>query len=100
MSDEMKRELAGLSADVGRMRGDITEIRGDINDIRAVNRRVIATLVRLEGKFDDMAERMVTKDEFSAVSSRIDGLAGKIDDMRYDWAKHEARIGVLEKRRS
>lgn len=63
-----------------------------------MNKRIIGTLVRLEGKFDDMAERMATKDDVAELRGQVAGLAGKVDDMRLDWAKHHVRLDDHEQR--
>lgn len=91
--DDMKRELVA--------------VKNDIEDLRSVNRRIIATLVRLEGKFDDMVERMATKDHFEVLIHRMDGFAGQLEDSRFRWAahadtlvSHDKRLRKLEARRS
>lgn len=86
MSKDLQKELAAL--------------KSENEDIRSVNRRIIATLVRLEGKVDDLAERMATKDDISEVYRRIDGLGRKVDDMNLRWAVHEDRLARVEKRRA
>ncbi len=97
MSDEIMREINRLKA--------------ANEDIKSVNRRIIATLVRLEGKVDDMAERMATKDDLAALESKltaqIDGLAGKVADFSYSLAvharlldEHDSRLKKLEPKRS
>lgn len=52
-----------------------------IESIEAVNRRIVATLVRLEGKIDDMPERITS--EISASENRMmrhmDGIDGRLD---------------------
>ena len=82
--DEMKRELAALKTEV--------------TDIQTINRRIIATLVRLEGKVDDLAERMATKDNFNTLMTRMDGFAGRLEDMRWSWAVHADILGQHDKR--
>ena len=93
MSEEMKREL--------------TELKTDVEDIKSVNRRIIATLVRLEGKVDDMGERMATKDDIGRVMNHIDGLGAKVEDFNFRLAAqgyalddHDKRLKKLETKRS
>lgn len=119
MSDDMKRELNGVKAELGRLGGqfaalnadvsvlktdvstlktDVSILKEDVTDIKAVNGRLVLTLVRLEGKFDDMSERMATKDDVSDLRGQVAGLAGKIDGMRLDWASHRLRLEDHEAR--
>lgn len=93
MDEAMRQELNQLTAKVDGL-------SADFSDMRSIMRRVISTMVRLEGKFDDMAERMATKDDVAAVKKDVLGLTAKVDDMRFDWAKHEVRITDLERRGS
>ena len=85
------------------------DVKREIESLKADNRRIIATLVRLEGKMDDMSERMATelatKADISRVMKSVDGLAGQLDDMRFRYAvhsdtlqQHDARLKKLEKR--
>lgn len=71
----------------------IEQMKREIEDIKSINRRIIATLVRLEGKVDDMAERMATKDDLAALHGemmrRFDAFAHLFDDKRLK--KLEAR---------
>ena len=61
MSDEMKR--------------DIERLRTDMADMRGTTRRILATLVRLEVKVDDIADRMATelatKDILHVIKTRL-----------------------------
>lgn len=104
MSEDMRKEMAGLKVEMGALNGRLASVEERLDsgfaEQRLINRRIIATLVRLEGKVDDLSERMATKDDMSAVNARIDGLCGRIDDMDFRWANHEERITALEKRRS
>ena len=56
-------------------------MKQEIESLKSVNRRILATLARLEGKMGDMAERMVTKDDLQSFESRMnkrfDAMAGK-----------------------
>lgn len=94
--DDMNARFDGLSA---RVDAGFARLDGEVADVRAENRRIIATVVRLEGKMDDMADRMATKDDVSTVLGHVDGLAGRIDDMNLRWANHDDRITAVEKRR-
>ncbi len=105
MSEDMQQQLArmdgrieGLTMKVDGLTMKVDGLSADFVDMKSIMRRTIATLVRLEGKVDDLAERMATKDDVAAVQKNVLGLAAKVDDMRYDWAKHEVRISALEKR--
>jgi chromosome segregation ATPase len=70
MSEEMEHRLNRFEA--------------ALDDVRVVNRRIVATLVRLEGKVDDMGAQMATslatKDDISRVMNHVDGLARKVED--------------------
>lgn len=118
MSEDMKKRVEDVSAKVdalnarvdmgfarveagfARVDAGFARVDVELSDHRVIHRRIISTLVRLEGKVDDLAERMATKDDIAAVNGRIDGLAGRLDDFHFRWANHEERITALEKRRS
>lgn len=89
MSDEMKR-----------LRADLDGVRADLDDLKRVTRRIVAMVTDFRQEVREAFQRVATRDELAGVNGRLDGLAGRIDEMRYDWAKHEARITALEKRRS
>lgn len=112
MDEEMiNRELRGVKSAVDGLRSSVDGLHAETADSRAISRRTIATLVRLEGKMDDMAERMATKDDLSAhksaMDARFDDAAKSLDDMRFRWAvhsdtlvQHDKRLKKLEARRS
>jgi len=92
MDEEMKQEL--------------TAIKTELKELRATDRRIIAMLVRLEGKFDDMGERMATKETVDVISRNVDGLAKQFEEFRFRLAvqsdtlvKHDKRLTKLEARR-
>lgn len=91
--------FAKLEARVDAGFAHLNRLDGEIADVRAVNRRIIGTVVRLEGKMDDLTDRVATKDDISTVLGHVDGLAGRIDEMNFCWSNHEERISALEKRR-
>ena len=92
------------------MKHDIEQLKTDMTDVRGTNRRIVATLVRLEGKFDDMAGRMATKDDLSAIKGQLDDFTADIQAARRDRTlqsdsymahqkrldDHEARIKRIE----
>jgi len=88
MSDEMKR--------------DIEKLKSEAADARATTKLIIKTLVRIEAKVDDgfaeIATRMATRNDISGLNDRIDGLAGKVDDMNLKWANHRDRLDDHHKR--
>lgn len=97
MDEDMKRELLAL--------------KEQVSEVRIVNRRIIATLVRLEGKVDDLSDRMLTKEEFhsfkDSVNRRFDGFAALFEEFRFRWSVHadtltwhDKRLTRLEARRS
>jgi hypothetical protein len=51
---------------------------------------------RLSGLSRYVHTKLVTRDEFHG---RMDAFAGKVDDIRFDWAKQERRITELESKR-
>ena len=78
-----------------------------VDDLKTVNRRIIATLIRLEGKVDDMSERMATKDDMASLENKlmnhIDGLGSKAEDFNFRivtqgraFDDHNARLKKLE----
>ena len=91
MTSEMGKEKNDVLARVER-------IEGTAEDIQAVNRRIISTMIRLEGKIDDMADRMATKDHVAGLTRSVDGLSGSYEDMRYRWAVHADTLGEHSKR--
>jgi hypothetical protein len=100
MGEEMKR-------DIERLKTDMVEVRG-------TNRRIIATLVRLEGKVDDIVGQMATKDGLDVIKNQLDDFTADIQAARRDRAlqskscmahqrrldEHEARITRIETRKS
>jgi len=53
---------------------EFSALKAATTDVRTTSRRIAATLVRLESKVDDVAERMATKDGLKAIKSRLDDL--------------------------
>ena len=94
-SDERMRAIAIKVASHDER---FTRLDAVVDDIQSVNRRIVSTIVRLEGKMDDMAERMATKDDVSGLTKRIDGLSGSYEDMRYRWAVHADTLSDHAKR--
>lgn len=94
-SDEQLNKLVStLASHDARM----TSLDATVLDVQSVNRRIISTIVRLEGKMDDMAERMATKDDIAGLTKRIDGLSGSYEDIRYRWAVHADTLSDHAKR--
>lgn len=93
MSDEMKR--------------DIEKLKADVSDLRATNKVVVRTLVRIEAKVDAGLAAMATKDDISRLNGRMDRFAGIQSDRDFDMAKnrhrlddHDRRLIELEERRA
>ncbi|OGS38305.1 MAG: hypothetical protein A2506_09985 [Elusimicrobia bacterium RIFOXYD12_FULL_66_9] len=96
------------------MKQDIERLKTDMTDVRATSRRIVATLVRLEGKVDDMAGRMATTEDINVIKTQIDDFTGDSQAARRDRAlqsesfmthqkrleEHEARLTRLETRKS
>ena len=92
------------------MKQDIEQLKTDMTDVRGTTRRIVSTLVRLEGKFDDMAERMATKDDLNRIKGQLDDFTADIQAARRDRAlqsdaymahqtrldDHEARLKRIE----
>lgn len=77
-------------------------VRQEIESLKTVNRRIVATLVRLEGKVDDMAERMATKDDLaqlrSEMNQRSDDLVARFEDLRFRYSVHADTLFTHDKR--
>lgn len=87
------------------MKQDIERLKTDMTDVRGTTRRIVATLVRLEGKFDDMAERMATKDDLNVIKTQLDDFSADIQAARRDRAlqsdaymAHQTRLDDHETR--
>jgi len=96
------------------MKQNIEQLKTDMTDVRGTTRRIVSTLVRLEGKFDDMAERlateMATKGDINVIKNQLDGFTADIQAARRDRAlqsdaymahqtrldDHEARLKRIE----
>jgi len=76
---EVDKKFAGLDAKV-------TGLESTAADLQGMTRRVILTLVRLEEKMDDMAERMATKDDLKIIKTQLDDFSGDILAARRDRA--------------
>jgi chromosome segregation ATPase len=122
MSDDMKRELNGLRAEMNKGMSDVrhemgglrqemgelrSELRHGMDDIRSMFRRTMIHVANMTGDIADMKRDVATKDDISRITGSIAGLSGKVDDMRLDWARshdrlneHEMRLDHLEPRRS
>jgi hypothetical protein len=86
MLDEMKR--------------DIEKLKSETADARATSKLIIRTLVRIESKVDEGFSKMATKDDVSIINGKIAGLAGKLEEMKLDWAHHHDRLNAHDKRLS
>jgi archaellum component FlaC len=106
MSDEMKRELHGVKADIGevkkrlgRIEANLGGVTSGIDELKSMVRRIASTLTKTNADVNEFKEyaheNFVTKGEFH---SRMDGLSGKVDDMRFDWSKHQVRLDDHDKR--
>lgn len=107
-------KMAGLDTKVSGLDARVAGLEAKTTDLYGVSRRMIATLVRLEDKMDDMAERMATKDDIRVMNSRLDDFTADIQAARRDRAlqsetfmagqrrldDHELRITRLETRKS
>lgn len=82
------------------MSEDMRPIKVDVAELKIVMRRVAMTLADFREEVREGFQLVATKDEVHLLKRSIDGLSGRIDDMRYDWAKHDARLADLEKRRA
>ncbi|MDE2143347.1 MAG: hypothetical protein KGJ84_13135 [Elusimicrobia bacterium] len=92
------------------MKRDIEKLKTDLADVRGTTRRIAMTLIRIEGKFDDMSERMATKDDINSINNRLDDFTADIQSARRDRAlqsesymthqrrldDHEARLKRIE----
>ena len=56
----------------------VEQLKTDMADVRGTNRRIVATLVRLEGKVDGilgrMATELATKDDLNVIKKQLDDL--------------------------
>lgn len=93
MSEEMKREILGVKADVRRLEG--------------MMRRVMAGIVNIQARLDDTPTRAEMNARFDSMNKRIDGLTASVEDSRYRWAvhadvltKHDKRLSRLESKRA
>jgi len=104
MDGDMRQELSGIRTE---MRG----MRRGMDDLKSMFRRTMVVVANLTGDLGEVKHTLktevATKDDVSLILKRMDGLSGKVDDMRYDWAKHttrlddhERRIGRFETRRA
>lgn len=50
--------------------------------MREANRGILADLLCLEGKIDDLSARMMTKDDLTRFCDRIDGLLSSHDGFK------------------
>lgn len=92
------------------MKQDIEQLKTDMTDVRGTTRRIVATLVRLEGKVDAIAGRMATKDDLNPIKGQLDDFTADIQAARRDRAlqsdaymahqtrldDHEARLKRIE----
>jgi hypothetical protein len=100
------------------MKQDIEQLKTDMTGVRGTNRRIVATLVRLEGKVDDivgrMAAELATKTDLNVIKNQLDDFTADIQAARRDRTlqsesymahqkqleDHEARIKSIETRES
>ena len=78
MSDDMKRELAAIKADIGSLTLD--------------SRRMMASFVNLQDDMSTVKSKMLTKDHFDIIISHMNGFTKVLDDWRLTWAVHEDKL--------
>ncbi len=112
MSDEMKRDIAGLKQSVGHLEGTVGRLEGTVGRLEGTVGRLAGTVGRLEGTVDriaktmadligtvaEMKEAMPTKQDISGLNSRMDGFSGLLLDMRHRWAVHADTLAEHDKR--
>ncbi|MFI5347065.1 MAG: hypothetical protein ACHQ51_11890 [Elusimicrobiota bacterium] len=97
------------------MKKDIEQVKTDMTDVRGTTRRIVSTLIRLEGKVDDISGRMATeiatKLDLNGIKNQLDDFTADIQAARRDRAlqsdaymahqkrldDHEARITRIER---
>jgi hypothetical protein len=103
-------KVTSSDAKVAGVDAKVADLGAMTTDLQGMTRRVILTLVRLEGKMDDMAERMATKEDLKVIKAQLDDFTGDILAARRDRAlqsesfmagqrrldDHELRIARLE----
>jgi len=115
MSSDMGRSIESVGAAVEALHEDLRLFRDhNAAEFERVDVRLHALTVeqaRARGDIESLKENSATRGELRAgvdlIMNRLDGLAGKMDDMRYYMAKqndrldgHETRITRLESGRS
>ena len=119
MSDEMKRELNALRAEMHKGMGEFrdelrkgrSESRQEMVEIRAIFRRTMIHVARMTGDIadikHDLATSVATKDDISMLYNRMDNFSGSQKDADFNSAKnlhrlddHGKRLDKLEARRA
>ena len=79
----LKTDVSGLKADMGALKSDMAQVKDGISSIIVMMRRLAVVTTKTSADLADFKkyahENFVTRDEFH---SRMDGLSGKVDDMR------------------
>jgi hypothetical protein len=109
MSDEMKRELNGLRAEMhkgmGEMRHEMGAIRdvlqkgfGEMGEMRAMLLRTMLGVADLTGTVADMKRDMATKGDLSMLNRRMDKFAGLQVDANVNANRDLRRLDDHDKR--
>ncbi len=107
----VKSDITGLKSDITALKSDITGIKSDIqilrSDIKEIVTEVVVTHVAQEIEklafmvkrgFDDVHERMATKEELQEVRMELKSDIGSlINYVRPQLKDHEVRIHKLER---
>lgn len=92
------------------MKAQVLDLSSRVCTLEEASRRFMVAVARLTGDMADIKAamgNMATKGDISALNARMDGFAGLLEDSRRRWAvhsdtlaRHDERIGKLERRRS
>lgn len=101
--DGVEGRLDNVQGQLENVQGRLDHVESDLHEIKDLLktsfRSFAASLTSANARLADLTEyvhdKLVTRVEFH---DRMDGFAGKVDDMRYDWAKHHARLNDHDKR--
>ncbi|MGW0073550.1 hypothetical protein ACWDUI_39590, partial [Streptosporangium sandarakinum] len=91
-----RRRVSDLEAWAFRTSSDLADIKETLNDLPKVIREEVMTYT--VPMFEEVLNRMATKEDLSALSTKVDGLEKRFDGLEQKVDGLEQRFDGLEKR--
>lgn len=100
MSDSWRQEIS-------EMKAQVLDLSSRVCTLEEASRRFMVAVAKLMGDMADIKAAMGSMATKSDIAAQMDAFAGLREDMRRRWAvhsdtlaRHDERIGKLERRRS